>query len=42
LVLHHLSRRYRTSDLRDQVNEQLGDLASRVVIVGERKPQGES
>lgn len=41
LVLHHLSRRYRTSELRRQVDEQLGDLAGRVVIVGERKPQGE-
>lgn len=41
LVLHHLSRRYRTSDLRRQVDEQLGNLASRVVIVGESRHQGE-
>ena len=36
IVLSHLSRRYRTRDLREQVNELLGDMATRVVIVGER------
>ncbi len=35
VVLNHLSRRHRTSDLRRRVEERLGGLAERVVIVGE-------
>ena len=36
LVLHHLSRRHRTSDLRRAVEETMPGLADRVHIVGER------